>query len=382
LPFCSVFAMPMVSVLGENLRWSDEVGCIQDGAVWKPKVTDETRDVDVLCFLNEPRVRHGLYEVPHYVVAGYYHDDGPPVLDQIMEGCRVIHDRLQAKKKVLVVCPAGQKFCSHRAFSALLTAAYPLLMMGASIDSAISPWLANDIGFRLHSWAQLSKPPPPRHLSLQTCLRALDMALRFQWLDVKTFDTHAFKQMCAQWDATWIIPGQILLLADPVTTTLDPDPATASELVPPATPNFFSWFQSMGISQLVRLNKDNESGLAKSYDANLFQGLGMNHIQAAYDDTKGGVPPKEILQKVINGCTGTGGVAFHCKAGFGRSGVCAAILAIHRFDLPGELLLAWLRICRPGTITTSQQAAFLQQMRGKEDVNQQLRQTDTCCAAM
>ena len=33
-------------------------------------------------------------------------------------------------------------------------------------------------------------------------------------------------------------------------------------------------------------------GLEKSYDASVFQELGMIHIQAPYDDTHGGVPPK------------------------------------------------------------------------------------------
>ena len=45
-----------------------------------------------------------------------------------------------------------------------------------------------------------------------------------------------------------------------VTTTLDPDPATASHLIPPESPNFLTWFESNNVTTLVRLNKDKESG--------------------------------------------------------------------------------------------------------------------------
>eukprot|EP00439_Symbiodinium_sp_Y106_P063394 s2740_g9.t2 len=397
--------MPIVNVLGADLRWADDVACVQDNGTWKPTVTDESGDVDVVCFLNEPCVRKGAYQVPHYVVDGYYHDDGPPALDQIVESSRFLHEKLQAKKKVLVVCPTGEKFASHRAFSALCTSAYPLLMRGCTLDAAVSVWSGQEVGFRQHSWAPLHKPAPPRHLSLEKCLEALDLAIRRKWLEVEHFNARAFGDLCAEWDAAWVIPGQILLFADPVTTALDPDPATASHLVPPDSPNFFSWFESNEVTALVRLNKDRESGLNKSYDPNLFVELGMTHIQAAYDDTQGGVPPKDVLKKVIDGCDGIQdkAIAFHCKAGFGRSGVCAAVLAIQRFDVPGEplvqhntvrcqsgclrghllkwsrLLLPWLRMCRPGTITTMQQAKFLQGLHGRADVSKIMSQADECC---
>lgn len=93
--------MPIVNVLGADLRWADDVACVQDNGTWKPtvrqtvtkdvrstcrkkhslcareasipipfQVTDESGDVDVVCFLNEPCVRKGAYQVPHYVVDG------------------------------------------------------------------------------------------------------------------------------------------------------------------------------------------------------------------------------------------------------------------------------------------------------------------------
>lgn len=49
-----------------------------------------------------------------------------------------------------------------------------------------------------------------------------------------------------------------------MTTVLDPDPATCSHLTGPETPNFAEWFASKGVQTLVRLNKDRESGRAKT----------------------------------------------------------------------------------------------------------------------
>ena len=375
--------MVVLNVLGEELRWADGVNCETSNGILQPKATDLAGEAEVLCFLNEARVRKGEYDVPHYTVKGYYHDDGPPTLDQIVEACRLIHEKLEVNKKVLVIAPSGSEFLSHRPFSALCVAAYPLLMKNASAEAALAPWATSvDLGFRPHSWASVHKPPPSGKLSLKTCLDSLDMALRQKWLDVDAFNAEATTDLCARWDASWVIPGEILLMADPMTTVLDPDPATASHLTGPTEPNFTDWFRSLKVTTLVRLNKNGESGLEKSYDASQFTDCGMSHVQAAYDDTGGGVPSKEILKKVMDGCSSVGenaAVAFHCKAGFGRSGVCAAVLAIHKYDLPGELMLAWLRICRPGTITTMNQTRFLQSLQGRASVEKQMK-PDECCS--
>lgn len=36
----------------------------------RPEATDLAGEAEVLCFLNEARVRRGQYNVPHYVVKG------------------------------------------------------------------------------------------------------------------------------------------------------------------------------------------------------------------------------------------------------------------------------------------------------------------------
>eukprot|EP00438_Fugacium_kawagutii_P012346 Skav221977 [mRNA] locus=scaffold195:1006468:1009570:- [translate_table: standard] len=140
--------MVVISVLGDDLRWADGVSCDKEGGLVKPKATDLAGEAEVLCFLNEARVQKGQYNVPHYVVKGYYHDDGPPSLEQIVQGCRLIHEKLEAGKKVLVIAPSEKEFLSHRPFSALCAAAYPLLMKESSLENSLAPWAELDIGFR------------------------------------------------------------------------------------------------------------------------------------------------------------------------------------------------------------------------------------------
>lgn len=175
-----------------------------------------------------------------------------------------------------------------------------------------------------------------------------------------------------------------MLMADPMSTVLDPDPATPNHLdrVDSGAPSFVSWFADNRVQRLVRLNLDNENGLEKSYDPSVFTKAGIQHVNIPYDDVNGGVPPKANLKKMIEACGDAteGAAAYHCKAGFGRSGVCAAVQAIYQHDVPGELLLAWLRIIRPGTITTPQQAKFLQGFKGRSDLEKFLNtEQGECC---
>mmetsp|Transcript_44853 Transcript_44853/g.103635 ORF Transcript_44853/g.103635 Transcript_44853/m.103635 type:complete len:95 (-) Transcript_44853:32-316(-) len=58
----------------------------------------------------------------------------------------------------------------------------------------------------------------------------------------------------------------------------------------------------------------------------------------------------------------------HSRSRFGRSVVLACCLAIHRLDVPGSVLLGWVRIARPGAISTRSQELFLHKLSGSEDV--------------
>jgi protein-tyrosine phosphatase len=337
----------------------------------------------------------------HYTVDGY-HDDGPPALDQIVEACRLIEEGIQAGNKVLVFCPEGDDLVSHRSFSALCTSAHRIIFCKGKASEAAAPWQLPEgstqdgkLGFMAYSWASKQGTVPPRSLSLRACLDALELGRDQGWLDADKFDGQNYCDLWRQYDLTWLVPGAIQVLGDPMSTIVDPDPATVKLLEAQNTDatdgqrpkDFASAFVADNVKLIVRLNKPSEPGLKKSYDPAVFRKHGIGCLDCSYEDINGGVPSKEIIKKVVTKCletevdTGESSViAFHCKAGFGRSIAVAATWMAYKYDIAGDLALAWSRITRPGSITTPQQVSYLRAMTGRDSIDQDIAKAGSCCA--
>ena len=48
-------------------------------------------------------------------------------------------------------------------------------------------------------------------------------------------------------------------------------------------------------------------------------------------------------------------MAVHCKAGLGRTGTMIACYAMKHYKIAATTMIAWIRICRPGSILGPQQ---------------------------
>jgi len=143
------------------------------------------------------------------------------------------------------------------------------------------------------------------------------------------------------------------------------DPAKAGE-------DYVSFLQRSQIGMVVKANFNDEEGMppqACGYTDDALGRYGICHAKVPIVDKKGGLPQPADVARVLRSCEDRGdAVMVHCKGGFGRSVVLACCLAISRLDVPGEALLGWVRIVRPGAFTVRAQEAFIKSLGGRRDV--------------
>jgi len=99
------------------------------------------------------------------------------------------------------------------------------------------------------------------------------------------------------------------------------------------------------------------------YDRKKFLDAGIKHFDMYFID--GGNPTEAILKQYIEVVENErGAVGIHCKAGLGRTGVLNGCYLMKHYRLSANELIAWMRICRPGTVIGPQQQ-FLKEMEPK-----------------
>uniref|UniRef100_A0A0K0DIY5 protein-tyrosine-phosphatase n=1 Tax=Angiostrongylus cantonensis TaxID=6313 RepID=A0A0K0DIY5_ANGCA len=195
------------------------------------------------------------------------------------------------------------------------------------------------IGFRD---AALGEPTYLLHL--HDVLRAVEKALHLKWFDIASFDAEEYElyERVENGDMNWIIPGKILSFCGPH------NECRIENGYPYHSPEtYFEYFRATNITTVVRLN-------VRMYDAKKFTDAGFEHVDLFFID--GSTPSEKIVERFISVVDNAkGAVAVHCKAGLGRTGTLIACWMMKEFGLNAAECMAWLRICRPGSVIGPQQ---------------------------
>jgi len=272
---------------------------------------------------------------------------------------------------VALTTPKGNR--TYRLNALVLLGGYLILKQGWSAKRLAGALGATSAGAKFAcSWSRSESPESESVMSVQHCWDGLEMAVERSWLTAACVEDDAkLQQFVARYylraicfDATWIIPGLLMVSSDPTTVVYDPNPATCKRLLPvgredaapaktsacrgePAarlsrvsseagprsstfsqctldtvckeynenyedalpcdpsmSPGDVATFLEQGaVGILVRANFDNEDGMKKpSYGDGAFQSFGVEQVNIRVVDTHGGLPKPEDVASLIQVC--------------------------------------------------------------------------------
>jgi cell division cycle 14 len=293
----------------------------------------------------------------------YFADFGPLNISMLVRFCRALRDHLQSSVEGTELFFYSSQTPHLRANAGYLMAGFAVLVLRmapeevASLMSRAYPPL---LPFRDASYGVAAF-----QLTVADVVRALHKARLLGWIDVDTFDVTEYerydKVIAGDWN--WIVPGKFIAFSSPIDEVRGRE---ASQVIPA--------FRERGVSMVVRLNE-------KRYDRRAFTEVGVRHEELQFPD--GSTPSDAIVRQFLQWTENQAGVvAVHCKAGLGRTGTLIGVFMMKHYGFSAREVIAWCRVCRPGSIIGPQQQ-YLETMQRRLDAAGELyrRQVDLSASA-
>eukprot|EP00445_Apocalathium_hangoei_P066532 CAMPEP_0204113064 /NCGR_PEP_ID=MMETSP0361-20130328/3432_1 /ASSEMBLY_ACC=CAM_ASM_000343 /TAXON_ID=268821 /ORGANISM="Scrippsiella Hangoei, Strain SHTV-5" /LENGTH=458 /DNA_ID=CAMNT_0051063369 /DNA_START=33 /DNA_END=1409 /DNA_ORIENTATION=- len=187
-----------------------------------------------------------IYRVPHYEEAAVGRAFGPFNLEQILRFCHNLGCHIATHGKVCLHTPASKP--NDRTNAAVLVGAYLVLCRKWSPEQAAEALGIADAQrkFVCSFAACAQEPEPARTMSVADCWAGLALARDHGWIDLDCIGNEVLLdracskyRLLSDWsDAAWLIPGSLMVCADPVTTAIDPNPRTFKSVFPLAMDPF------------------------------------------------------------------------------------------------------------------------------------------------
>ncbi|XP_050067109.1 dual specificity protein phosphatase CDC14A-like [Anopheles maculipalpis] len=294
---------------------------------------------------NEPNSAFFYFTTDEQLVyANFYQDFGPLNLAKLYRFCNILNSALQDEaheektfvyytrkdpKKILNAAYLIGSFCIiYHQFGvpALMKMLGPILKQanGAKFCDAS----LNDLTF----------------LSLKDCFGGIRKAVQRNFFNFNDFNLIDYEHYeCVEnGDFNWIVPGKLLAFCGPNSRT-----ERTSDSIMLGPEEYIDYFLANNVTTVVRLN-------SPRYDSHAFMRHGIQHHDLYFSD---GTSPSERLAKqflkIVENSRGA--VAVHCKAGLGRTGTLIAAYLMKHYQFTAMESIAWLRVCRPGSVIGQQQ---------------------------